>query len=250
MDEVIRGLDFCYAYIDDILVAFTDFKTHMKHLREPFDRLHNYRVVVNQAKCIFGQPEVQFLGYIVSILETCPMPDKVQSVLDFPKTQRIRDLRRFLGLTNFYRRFIKNAANIMLPLNAFLTGTLKPKDVIDWNIEADKSFEVLKRAIADAALLGHPSLDLKLALMVDASDKAIGASVQQLVKGSWQPLGFFSKKLSLSQLTWSAYDGELLAAYELIRKFRYMLEGSTFTLYTDHKTFTFVLRQKPEKASP
>ena len=250
MDEVIRGLDFCYAYIDDILVASSDEETHMKHLRELFDRLNNYGVVVNPAKCIFGQPEVQFLGYIVSNLGTRPMPDKVQSVLDFPKPKTIRDLRRFLGLTNFYRRFIKNAANIMLPLNVFLTGNPKPKDIIEWNLEANKSFEELKRATADAALLGHPSPDSKLALMVDASDIAIGASVQQLVKGSWQPLGFFSKKLSPSQQTWSAYDRELLAAYESVRKFRYMLEGRTFTLYTDHKPLTFALRQKPEKASP
>ena len=86
--------------------------------------------------------------------------------------------------------------------------------------------------------------------MVDASNIAIGASVQQLVKGSWQPLGFFSKKLSTSQQTWSAYDRELLAAYESVKKFRYMLEGRTFTLSTDHKYLTFALLQKPDKASP
>ena len=250
IDEVIRGLDYCYAYIDDILVASPDEATHMQHLRELFDRLRNYGVVVNPSKCVFGQPEVQFLGYVVNTSGTRPMPDKVKSILDFPKPKTIRELRQFLGLTNFYRRFIRKAATVMIALHAFLSGTAKPNDQIQWTPEADQAFIDLKRATADAALLGHPSPNSKLALMVDASNTAIGASVQQLVKGGWQPLGFFSKKLSTSQQTWSAYDRELLAAYESVKKFRYMLEGRTFTLYTDHKPLTFALLQKPEKASP
>ena len=144
MDEVIRGLDYCYAYIDDILVASLDEVTHMQHLRELFARLREYGVVINPSKWVFGQPEVRFLGYMVNTSGTRPMPDKVQSILDFPKPKIIRELRRFLGLTNFYRRLIRKAATVMMALHAFLSSSAKPKDQIQWTPEADQAFKDLK----------------------------------------------------------------------------------------------------------
>ncbi len=198
IDEVTRGLDFCYAYIDDILIASRDEAEHIQHLRQLFTRLQDNGVVVSASKCVFGKSEVQFLGYIVDRNGTRPQLSKVDAIKNFPKPKTVQELRRFLGLANFYRRFVQKAALISAPLNSFLKNKAKPKDTIQWTPEADTAFQNLKHAIADAALLAHPSPDAKLSLMVDASNTSIGASVQQLIDNHWQPLAFFSRKLSPS----------------------------------------------------
>ena len=120
----------------------------------------------------------------------------------------------------------------------------KPKDAIDWTESAVRAFDDLKRATADAALLAHPYANAKISLMVEASNKVIGESVQQQVDRHRKPLAFFSKKLSPAQQNLSAYDRELFAAFESVKKFRFMLEGNAI-LFTDHEPLTFALRQKP-----
>jgi len=110
IDEVIRGLDFCYAYIDDILVASKSEEEHLQHLRILFNRLQEYGVVINPMKCIIGQSEIKFLGYLVTPKGTQPLPARVQTIQDFPLPKTAKELRRFLGMLNFYRRFIPEAA--------------------------------------------------------------------------------------------------------------------------------------------
>lgn len=111
-------------------------------------------------------------------------------------------------------------------------------------------FDRLKQELVNATLLVHPSAELPLVLIVDASDLAIGASLQQLRKNNLEPLGFFSRKLSKSQVSYSTYDRELLAAYQAVKNFRHNLEGRTFTIYTDHKPLIYAFEQRPERASP
>ncbi|GFU58213.1 hypothetical protein TNCV_697231 [Trichonephila clavipes] len=110
--------------------------------------------------------------------------------------------------------------------------------------------ERCKQALADAALLGHPSPSAPLALHVDASDYAIGGALHQVVDSELQPLAFFSRKLTSSEKSYSAYDRELFAIYSAIRHFRYMLEARDFTVFTDHKPLTYAFRQKSDKCSP
>ena len=160
------------------------------------------------------------------------------------KLEAIKQLRRFLGMMNFYRRFIPKAASLEVPLNHLLKGRKLRSDApIQWSTEAETAFQALKDALSNAALLAHPSSRSKLAIMVDASDFAMGATLQQQEEGAWRPLAFFTKSPAPAQRKYSAYDRELLAIYSAIRQFRHAMEGRPFAVYTDHKPITFAFRK-------
>ncbi|KAL0832341.1 hypothetical protein ABMA28_001774 [Loxostege sticticalis] len=250
VDEMTRGLDFVYTYLDDFLVFSRDEVQHEEHLRQIFTRLKRYGMLVNISKCVFGVSEVNFLGYRISESGTRPLDAKVQTVKDFPRPTNVRQLRAFLGMLNFYRRFLPRAAEIQAPLHALLTGSLKGSHPIDLTGEALKAFEASKESLANAALLAHPDCSATLALVTDASDKAIGAVLQQLKDDVWQPLAFFSRKLSPSQTKYSPYDRELLAIYEAVKHFRHMLEARHFIVYTDHKPISFAFHERKKNCSP
>lgn len=251
IDTVLRGLDFCYAYLDDILVASKNESEHRKHVRQLFSRLNQFGIVINPTKCVFAANEVKFLGYMVNSQGIRPLPDKVQAIVNFVKPKTVRQLRRFLGMINFYRRFIPGAAALQTPLNQLLKGRkLKSNAPLIWSAETETALEKLKTALANATLLSHPDNSSQLAIMVDASDYAIGATLQQRKEDSWKPLAFHTKSLSPAQRKYSAYDRELLAIYAAVKQFRHAIEGRTFTIYTDHKPIVYAFRQKQEKCTP
>lgn len=251
MDEVLRGLDFCYAYLDDILVSSSSSHQHQDHLKQLFKRLSDYGVLINTNKCVFGQPEVQFLGYKVSAAGVKPLESKVQAIKDFPTPRTVKELRRFLGMLNFYHRFVPAAASIQAPLNSLLAGPkIKGSHPITLTAEHLEAFENCKRSLSEATLLVHPDPKAELSIHTDASDTAIGGVLQQLNGQEWQPLAFFSKKLSPSQKKYSPYDRELLAIYEAIRYFRFMVEARVFSVVTDHKPLTFAFATNRENCSP
>ncbi|GFW19420.1 retrovirus-related Pol polyprotein from transposon 17.6 [Trichonephila clavipes] len=225
---------------------------HRSHLRTIFQRLRSYGLKLNISKCVFGVTELIFLGHLIVPDGIKPLPDKVQAVLDYKQPETVGSLRKFLGLLNFYRRFLPKAAEQQYLLSEFLKGSKGKKDSkpLNWSSEAITAFQRCKQALADAALLAHPSPSAPLSLHVDASDYAIGGALHQVVNSELQPLAFFSRKLTSSEKSYSAYDRELLAIYSAIRHFRYMLEARDFTVFTDHKPFTYAFRQKSDKCSP
>lgn len=251
VDEMLRGLDFCYPYIDDYLIFSQNEEQHKLHLREVFTRLQNYGMVINTAKCVFGASEVTFLGYLISANGTIPLPAKVQSIQDFPAPRTVKELRRFLGMLNFYRRFIPNAAQHQAPLNALLEGSVKGSHPVSFTAEEHEAFSACKEGLCKATLLAHPNNDSKLAIVTDASDTAMGAALQQRGDdGAWQPLAFFSRKFRPSQQKYSPYDRELLAIYEAIKHFRHMVEARDFVIYTDHKPLCFAFHSHKQNCSP
>ncbi|KAL1448829.1 hypothetical protein WDU94_000084 [Cyamophila willieti] len=250
IDEVLRGLDFCFPYIDDVLVASESEAQHLEHLTIIFQRFQRYLLVLNPSKCVFGQPEVKFLGYLISNQGTRPLPDRVKSIMDYEQPTTAKGLRQFLGMMNFYRRFIPRASNTVAVVSDLLTDKVKGSTPIQWSPAAVKAFQQCKEQLATATLLAHPMDGAPLSLVSDASDHAVGATLQQLVDKEWQPLAFFSKKLSPAERKYGAYDRELLAIYLAVKHFRHMVEGRVFTIYTDHKPLTFAFLQKPEKCSP
>lgn len=171
INEVTHGLDFCYAYIDDLLVASTSEEEHEKHLRQIFNRLRKYGVIVNPAKCIFGVNRVRLLGYLVSEEGTEAPPERIRAIKEFPRPENVKQLRQFLGTLNFYRRFIPDAAKDQADLNSLIGGPkAKGKTKIDWTEELSETFSRTKESLARATLLTHPDPAAKIALTTDASD--------------------------------------------------------------------------------
>lgn len=227
IDEVVRGLDFCFAYVDDILVHSKNHAEHAEHLQTLFQRLHEYGVVINPAKCVFGADEVSFLGYRVSAAGTRPPEDRIQALRDFPPPKTVQGMRRFLGMVNFYRRFLPDAAKFQAPLiDAVAAIQGKGAKPFTWTPALEEAFEACKNSLTSATLLSHPDCSASLGLFTDASSTHIGACLQQHHSDNedWQPLAYFSKKLNPKQIDWPAYYRELLAVYESVQHFRHILE--------------------------
>ncbi|CAB0034472.1 unnamed protein product [Trichogramma brassicae] len=155
VNQALGDLDFVFIYIDDVLIASNTREQHETHLKVVLDRLLQHNLRLNLAKCVFGQEKVVFLSHVVNAKGFSPLPDKLKDVQNFPQPCNIDELRRFLGLINFYRAFIPRAAEILAPLNKLIVGA-KKKDTtpILWSAEADKAFLDSKQALANATALG------------------------------------------------------------------------------------------------
>src|SRR5450830_283200 len=234
MDRLFRRLPFVFTYLDDNLIASASLTEHWTHLRQFLLVMAENGLQLNPAKCVFAATSLKFLGHRVDTEGVTPLPKNVETIESFPAPSDVKGLQRFLGMVNFYRRFMPGLARIVRPLTDLLRGSPPPKSIL-WSQEAEAAFVAAKAALAACSSLTHPRPDAVLSLSVDASDSHVGGVLQQLDSGSWRPLAFFSKKLSSAEEKYSTFDRELLAAYSAIRHFRYILEGRAFRLYTDHK---------------
>ena len=252
MDHLLRDLPFARCYLDDIIIFSDNHDHHLQHLRQLFERLRSAKLRINPDKCTLGKDQVVYLGYSISADGFKPPARKIQAITDFPKPTTSTELRRFLGLFNYYRRCVPKAANILAPLNSLLQGLPpKKKNVeITWTPEADDAFQRSKDALAAATTSTFLRLDAPLAVRTDASDTAIGAAVEQLENGIWRPLAFFSRKLSPTERKRSTYDRELLAIEAAYKHFLRLIEGREFTTFTDHKPLIYAAEQRSDKASP
>ena len=232
MDSIFGDLPFMQSYLDDHLVASTSKEEHLTHLAEVFKRLNDNGLRINPKKCEFMREELVFLGHSLNARGLAPVAAYVEAIRAFPRPPDLKHLQRFLGMVNFYRRFLPGVARTLVPLTSATVGA--PKGPLDWSPAMEASFQACKDALLQAVPLHHPAPNAELSLAVDASDTHVGAALQQRVAGSWYPLGFFSKKLAPPELKYSAFDRELLAAYTAIRHFRFLIEGRPFILFTDH----------------
>ena len=182
IDHVTRGLDFVFVYLDDLLVTSPDHKAHKKHLQILFARLSEYGIIIGPEKCQFGTSELSFLGHHVCAEGISPLPSAVDAIVNFNKPVKQRALRRYLGMVNYYHRFIPHCAAKLTPLNNLLTSAneghtrLSPKSNFDlkWNKEAESAFSESKQILANATLLVHPDSTAQLNITCDASDVAVG----------------------------------------------------------------------------
>jgi len=191
MDEILKGLDFCFAYIDDILVFSRSPQEHDQHLRTLFTKLQKCGILLNPSKCVFRVPEISFLEYKISSVGSRPLPDHVADLQASPPPKTVSHLRRFLGMLNFYRHFLPHAASNQSPLHAVLSGPkVKGSHPVTWTDTLIAAFKECKASLSQAAVLGHPDPTAPLALVTDASTITMGAILQQRVQAKWQPLAF------------------------------------------------------------
>ena len=247
IDEVTRDLDFAYAYIDDLFVGSESKEEHFIHLESLFKRLKEFGLKINQKKSEFGLKEITFLGYTIDKNGVRPPEAKITTIKDIIPPSTVKGIQRFIGMINYYRRCIPATSKLIIPLLQMIEGKSR-NDRLSWTEEKLLAFEAIKDALSKAITIFHPVQNAPLRLVTDASDTAVGATLEQIVKGRIQPIGLFSKKLNTKYK--SAYDRELEAIYLAIKHFSHQLEGCHFKILTDHKPITFAFNKRPESASP
>ena len=154
MDHIFNDIDFVFVYIDDLLVASSDDKTHTEHLNVVLDRLDKFGLAVNTQKREFGKDEINFLGHKVSKNGIKPTNDKIISIKNYERPVTNKELSRFLGMINFYHRFIQNASEILKPLYDAMHYDTKS---LTWTAEMNNAFQLIKSKLCDATLLKFPT---------------------------------------------------------------------------------------------
>ena len=181
MDGILGHLPYAFVYLDDILVASKTRTEHRQHLKEIFSLLSQHGLVVNLDKCELGVTQLDFLGHKVSAAGIRPMEKRVDAILEFPAPSDKAGLQRFLGMVNYYHRFLPGIASRLIPLHAAVAFKGKTKNELVWSEECRAAFDLAKKALAEAVLLQHPNEKAPLRVTVDASDIAVGAQLEQRV---------------------------------------------------------------------
>jgi hypothetical protein len=196
---------------------------------------------LKQSKCLIAQPSIEYLGHVVSANGVGPDPTKIEAMVNWPVPKNVRQLRGFLGLTGFYRKFVCNYASIAAPWTQLLK-----RDAFDWTAEAGQAFVALKRAMSEAPVLSLPNFEDKFILETDASGVGMGAVLIQ----NGHPICYFSKQFCPRMLQASTYVRELCAITTAVKKWRTYLLGSTFTIYTNQRSLRELMThiiQTPEQ---
>ena len=171
------------------MVASVDEEEHLRDLRIVLDKLRENGLVTNRKKCVLGRTSLEFLGYMVDSNGISPLPERVVAIREFPRPTTVQELQRFLGMLNYYRRFIPRAAHHLHHLFEALKG--KPRNLV-WDQGCEISFKAAKEALAQATLLHHPRTGAHMALTTDASKFAVGGVLEQWGPKGWEPLSYYN----------------------------------------------------------
>ncbi len=244
MDKVIRGLgDFSAAYLDDLIIFSESWEEHLYHLRTVLDRLRESGLTAKSKKCQLGMSYCVYLGHIVGNGTVQPEQSKIAAVraMDVPRTKK--EVRTFLGLTGYYRRFIPSYASIATPLTDLIRKSLPNKVV--WTRECDQAFRKLKELLCSAPVLHNPDFDKDFLLQTDASDRGMGAVLSQRdTDGYDHPVAYYSRKFLPREERYSTIEKECLAIKLGVQAFKVYLLGRPFTIYTDHRSLVWLDRLK------
>ncbi|XP_031108696.1 uncharacterized protein LOC116013188 [Ipomoea triloba] len=223
------------VFFDDILVYSSDLGTHWSHLKEVLQLMRKHKLLAKLSKCSFAKKEVEYLGHIISEDGLHTDPSKLKAVAEWPKPVLVKGLRGFLGLTGYYRRFIKAYGIISRPLICMLK-----KNSFQWNEEAEIAFEKLKQALCSSPVLTLPNFNKLFIVEADACHRGMGAVLMQ----EERPIAYYSKAFGEKHLGLSIYEKEYMAIINAVEKWRSYLLGRHFIISTDHHSLKFLLEQK------
>ena len=239
MTQVLRGLTWkhCLVYVDDVIIWSKDFDSHLHHLELIFNRLKSANLKLRPNKCEFAKPEILFLGHIIS-KEGIPVDtSKAKAVETFPIPNNQHDVRSFLGLCNYYRKFVKGYAKIASPLNRLLTKDSPFK----WTSDCQKAFETLKTALTSTPVLKFPNFNKPFIISCDASGSAIGYILSQFGEDKKEHvIGYGGRALSPAEKNYTVTEQEMLALVSAVAYFHVYLISNKFTVYTDHKALSWL----------
>lgn len=229
----------CFVYLDDIIISTPTFESHIKVLNQVFERLKKANLTINLEKCNFCRSSLNYLGFVVDKQGLHTSDEKVSAVNNFPIPRNTTEIKRLLGLVGWYRRFIKDFASISSPITDLLKGRKKGQ-AIKWTEEADKAFIEIKHRLTSAPVLASPDFSKPFFIQTDSSDTGMGAVIFQEEEGYEHPIAYASKTLNKCQRKYSVSEKEMLALIFGIEHFRSYIEGTSFTVITDHAALVWL----------
>ena len=239
MSLVLAGVswDVCIAYIDDLIVLGRSFDEHLSNLDSILKRLVAHNLKIKPRKCSLFKSQVNYLGHTVSNKGILPNAGNVQTILEYPPPRTVKELKRFLGMINFFRRFIKNASDIMSPL-----FEVTKSNKLSWTEKCAESFETLKKLLSTSPILAYP--DFKntandFIITADASSRAAGATLSQIQNGNECIIAYASSTFSAAERGYSATERELAAIRFAVKHFKAFVQGRRFIIRTDHNQLIY-----------
>jgi len=219
------------VYLDDVLIYSSTFEEHLSSLKEMFSRIKMAGLKLNPAKCHLAQNHVLFLGHIVSQHSLQPDLKNTGKVKQWPTPQSPSEVRAFVGLCSYYRRFVQHFTRHGAPLN-HLMGKNVP---FEWTVDCEMSFNYLKNMLSSAPIVALSDFSVSFKVFTDASKEAVGAVLAQEREGMEHVVVYASQTLNQTQRRWSTFDRELCAVVLAVREFRHYIGLTEFTVITDHR---------------
>ena len=241
--QVLRNLNwkFVLCYVDDILVFSSNFETHLEHLRQVFECLSKANLTLKPSKCKFAVKQVKYLGHIISEDGIKVDPDKTMAVSSFPVPKTVKEVRSFLGMCNYYRKFVKSYASLATPLTDLLQ---KDKQFL-WTETCQASFDKLKEKLTSSPVLAYADMDKPFELTCDASDSAIGHVLSQRDnENRLRVIAYGGRALSKTERKYHTTEKECLAIIHAIKNNDTYLSLNRFTIHTDHKALCWLQNTK------
>eukprot|EP00253_Pinus_taeda_P016981 PITA_16981 len=221
---------FVLIFIDDILVYSCTIEEHQEHLRKVLQTLREHQLYAKLSKCDFFKEEVQYLGHVITKEGIVVDPEKIKAIMDWPVPKDVADVRSFMGLAGYYRRFVEGFSRVAFPI----TSLQKKRKTFHWTPNCQKSFEQLKHLLTTAPILRIADPDKDYVVCTDASKEGVGGVLMQEGK----VVAYESRKLKEHEQKYSAYDLELTAVIHALKMWRHYLVGRKFLLLTDHHSLT------------
>lgn len=241
MDQILQGLEHVTCFLDDILITARTKEEHLQRLEEVLTRLERYNVKVKLSKCKFFQSSVEYLGHRIDKEGLHPTDEKVAAIVKAPKPNNVTELKSFLGLLNYYGKFLPNLSSLLQPIHKLLRDNEK----WSWTTECDAAFDKAKQLLLKSKVLVHYDTTRPLKLACDASPYGVGAVISHIMdNGEEQPIAFASRTLSNAEKNYAQIEKEALAIIYGVKKFHKYLYGRRFTLITDHKPLLAILGPK------
>ena len=241
MDKILQGIPHCLCNQDDVLIATCTEDENMDVLSQVFKRLDDHNVKLKRSKCAFVESEVVYLGLKVGSKGLQPVKEKIEPILNAPIPKNVTELRSFLGMVQFYARFLPDLATVLAPLHKLL----QREEKWDWSKVQQEAYAKCKRMLASDALLVHYDNRRELKLACDASSYGLGAVISHVMEnGETKPIAFASRTLTKSERNYAQIEKEALGIIFGIKKFHQYLLGRHFTLITDHKPLLQILGPK------
>ena len=244
MSLVLAGTswDICVAYIDDLIILGRTFEEHLENLEKVLSRLQGHLLKIKLAKCTLFRSSVKYLGHIVSKEGVLPCTDNVKAILDFPQPHTVCQVKRFIGMVNFFRRFIPNTSEVLQPLQKVANGAK-----LDWTEKCNEAIVTLTQKLAEPPILAYPNFSetaSEFILTTDASNLAAGATLTQKQHGAEAVLAYASMTFLMAEHQYNATESKLAAIRLAVRRFKPLLYDRRYILRTDHKPLTYLATMK------